>query len=154
MVGFFVLFCFLIYFLSHSCPQLLQCQVFLWLWSNAEKDLLIGGRVCLGSDIQGTKFNKMGATNAMQISIAVQLVPWHFQSWNSSDMSLSFLSSTGANLKYVSLHSQDDLLNLYRLCRPWTCTQKDRRNRPGARLYWTEWKHLPWLQLWALMCQN
>ena len=40
----------------------------------------------------------MGATNAMQISVAVQLVTWHFQSHNRSDMSLSFLSNTSAIL--------------------------------------------------------
>lgn len=74
----------------------------------------------------------MGAANAMQISIAVQLVPWHFQSWTSSDMSLSFLCSTSANLKSVSLLNQYDLLNLHRLCRPWTWTQKGRRSRPWA----------------------
>lgn len=74
----------------------------------------------------------MGAANAMQISIAVQLVPWHFQSRTSSDMSLSFLCSTSANLKSVSLLNQYDLLNLHRLCRPWTWTQKGRRSRPWA----------------------
>jgi hypothetical protein len=34
----------------------------------------------------------------MQISIAVQLVTWHFQSHNCPDMSLSFLSNTSAIL--------------------------------------------------------
>jgi hypothetical protein len=67
----------------------------------------------------------MGATHGVHISIAVQLVTWHYQSHNCSDKFLSFLSNTSAILSVFlysarvnfhsschELHSQPGCLSL------------------------------------------
>lgn len=53
----------------------------------------------------------MGATNAMQISIAVQLVTWDFQFQNFHDISLSFLNNTSAILSMFLYSARVKLLS-------------------------------------------